>query len=290
MRDDQPILAAGGVVLRSGTGPEALLVHRPAYDDWTLPKGKALAEESAERTALREVEEETGVTCRLGPELPTAVYADAGGRPKLVRYWLMALSSERAFVGNEEIDAVEWVASGDALDRLSYARDRQILAHALAFCGPLYLVRHAKAEARDRWSNDALRPLTGKGVAQSQALVDRFDDRRVDRILSSPFERCVATVRPLAEERGMRIEEVSWLAEGASALEAREHLLGLEGAVVACSHGDVIPAVVGVLMDEGISVDGPVDRKKGSTWVVERPAGMPSRLRYEPPPLAPWSG
>src|SRR5205823_11775473 len=87
---DGVVRAAGGLVVRNAGGePQVLLVHRPKYDDWSLPKGKADPGETDEETAAREVEEETGLRCRLGVELPAVEYHDRYGRPKRVRYWLM---------------------------------------------------------------------------------------------------------------------------------------------------------------------------------------------------------
>ena len=119
--------AAGGVVVRDG---KMLLVHRPRYDDWTLPKGKLDPGESFEDAALREVEEETGVRCTLGRELPSTRY-EVNGRPKLVRYWLMAPQVEMPFVPNDETDDLRWVARNEALALLSYDRDRDVIAAAL---------------------------------------------------------------------------------------------------------------------------------------------------------------
>jgi 8-oxo-dGTP diphosphatase len=116
--------AAGGVVERDG---RILLVHRPRYDDWTLPKGKLDPGESFEDAALREVEEETGLRCTLGRELPSTRY-EVNGRPKLVRYWLMAPQAERDFVPNDETDDVRWVTPDEARALLSYDRDRDVLA------------------------------------------------------------------------------------------------------------------------------------------------------------------
>jgi 8-oxo-dGTP diphosphatase len=116
--------AAGGVVERDG---RILLVHRPRYDDWTLPKGKLDPGESFEDAALREVEEETGLRCTLGRELPSTRY-EVNGRPKLVRYWLMATQAERDFVPNDETDDVRWVTPDEARALLSYDRDRDVLA------------------------------------------------------------------------------------------------------------------------------------------------------------------
>lgn len=122
-RVSEPIHAAGGVVVRDG---QVLLVHRPRYDDWTFPKGKLNSGESFADAALREVEEETGVRCSLGPELQGTLY-DVGGRPKVVRYWLMTPVSEAAFEANEETDGVRWVSPADAASLLSYGRDRELL-------------------------------------------------------------------------------------------------------------------------------------------------------------------
>jgi 8-oxo-dGTP diphosphatase len=108
-----------------------LLVHRPRYDDWTLPKGKLDSGESFEDAALREVEEETGLRARLVRELPATHY-EVAGRPKLVRYWLMEALGDAEFVANEETDELRWVTPDEALELLSYDRDRDVVAAAAA--------------------------------------------------------------------------------------------------------------------------------------------------------------
>ncbi|HEX6585044.1 MAG TPA: NUDIX hydrolase [Thermoleophilaceae bacterium] len=120
------IEAAGGVVMRDG---QVALVHRPRYDDWTLPKGKLDPGESFEDAAVREVQEETGVRARLVRELPPTSYR-AGGRPKIVRYWLMDVEHEGPFEPNDETDQLRWVALDEALRLLTYDRDRDVLASA----------------------------------------------------------------------------------------------------------------------------------------------------------------
>jgi 8-oxo-dGTP diphosphatase len=117
----KPVHAAGGVVLRDG---RLAVVHRPRYDDWTLPKGKLDPDESFEEAALREVEEETGLRCRLVRELPAVAY-EVRGRPKLVRYWAMEVEDETPFVPNDEVDEVRWLELQEALALLSYDRDRE---------------------------------------------------------------------------------------------------------------------------------------------------------------------
>lgn len=121
------VRAGGGVVLREGAdGDEVLLVHRPAYDDWSLPKGKAHEDERVEDCALREVEEETGLRCELERELPSTSYRDARGRPKVVRYWEMRPLGGDARA-QAEVDDVAWLPIDAAKERLTWERDRAVL-------------------------------------------------------------------------------------------------------------------------------------------------------------------
>jgi 8-oxo-dGTP diphosphatase len=122
--------AAGGVVWRtSGDGVEVAVVHRPRYDDWSLPKGKLDAGETFEDAAVREVHEEIGVRCALGDELPATTYRDNKGRSKIVRYWLMECG-DGAFEPNDEVDELRWLAPDEAAGLMSYQRDRELLEHA----------------------------------------------------------------------------------------------------------------------------------------------------------------
>jgi 8-oxo-dGTP diphosphatase len=118
------VRAAGGVVQRGG---DVLLVHRPSYDDWTFPKGKAEEGESDEDCALREVHEETGLRCVLEDELPSTHYVDAKGRPKRVRWWRMRVQADDGFTANEEVDELRWVDQVTAADLLTYRRDVTLL-------------------------------------------------------------------------------------------------------------------------------------------------------------------
>jgi 8-oxo-dGTP diphosphatase len=121
------IQAAGGVVVRNDG--RVAVVHRPRYDDWTLPKGKLDPGESFEQAALREVCEETGLRARLVRELPAARYS-VRERPKVVRYWLMSVQVDPGFEPNDEVDQLRWLSPADAAALLTYDRDKEVLEAA----------------------------------------------------------------------------------------------------------------------------------------------------------------
>jgi 8-oxo-(d)GTP phosphatase len=264
------VRAAGGVVRCAGLdGEQVLLVHRPRYDDWTFPKGKAEKGETDEETALREVKEETGFTCELGQELPSSTYRDASGRPKVVRYWTMRVVSG-SFVPHREVDAIRWERPAEAAELLSYDRDREVLR---AVPPPILVIRHASAGHRgDSPGDDSLRPLDESGRRQAAALVDQLAPFAIERIISSPFVRCVQTVEPLAAARGLEIEVGHEVAEGEDLRRVRALLAELAGtATAACGHRQQIHPLFG-------------KTEKGATIVVEVANGTLGKLGRLPPP------
>jgi 8-oxo-dGTP diphosphatase len=281
------VRAAGGVVRRVVDGGVlTVLVHRPRYDDWSLPKGKLLDGESFQEAAAREVREETGLECRIGVELPSSSYTDHEGRSKVVRFWSMESADGLPLHPTGEVDEARWFGLSEARAALTYERDREVLDAVVNADAPAYLVRHAKAGDRDAWSgDDGARPLSKSGRRQAKALVRVLSSRPVERIVSSPAERCLETVRPLAEQRGLSIESRDELLEGAS-------LPGLLGVldearstpVVLCAHGDLIPEAVEDYEARGATVPSERGWKKGSIWVLEREAGLVVRATYIPPP------
>jgi phosphohistidine phosphatase SixA/8-oxo-dGTP pyrophosphatase MutT (NUDIX family) len=284
----QPVRAAGGIVLR-GEGPDrsVALVHRPRYDDWSFPKGRLDADEDEATAALREVEEETGLECRLGPSVGAVTYRDRRGRAKVVRYFRMDADGGR-FTPNREVDELRWVPIEDAAGLLSYAHDRSLLRQVLAGvpASALYVIRHAKAGIRAAWSGpDEERPLTRRGRKQARRLVERFQGLDIQRILSSPFVRCMQTVEPLAEARGLPVEVATELREGAS---VDELLRGLgtfgDRPTVVCGHGTEIRSMIDRLEAGGATIEGARGIAKGSVWVLDREGERIVAAHYLPAP------
>ena len=286
------VRAAGGIVWRDrdaaglrGRDVEVLLVHRPKYDDWTLPKGKLLPGEDEPAGALREVEEETGLACELGRIVGRVAYRDRFDRPKTVEYFEMAPRGG-TFVPGDEVDQVRWLPLAEAATALTYPHDRGLLERFVGPGVPLYLIRHGEAGERHVWpGDDRARPLTPAGWRQARALATSFGDVPLEALLSSPFVRCVQSLEPLAEATGLAIVQAEELAEGTTADAALGFLRDVAaGPAALSSHGDVIQHVVRRLLDDGVPHRGRVGFAKGSTWVIRMLEGEPVGVRYLPPP------
>jgi len=265
------IAAAGAVVWRkskrasgrtlSGFGQlELLLVHRPKYDDWTFPKGKADAGEELPATAVREVREETGAQVRLGVPLLELSYETSQGT-KDVTYWSARVTGgvdATDYAANVEVDEVRWVGAPSVTDLLTYERDREVLeAFAQAHAGgahktrTLVIVRHAEAEGREDWSgDDEHRPLSRAGRERAGALVAMFAAYGVEHLVSSDTARCVSTIEPYAEKAATYIALDSRLAQKpakepprSAVARAVDALLEHKPPVLACSNRPVLPSV-----------------------------------------------
>lgn len=210
------IPAAGAVVLREGAkGPEVAVVHRPRYDDWSLPKGKENPGEPGPVAAVREVREETGLEVRLDVPLDAQRYTTPAGL-KHVFWWRASVVAEHPRPPDREVDAVHWWAVARARKRLTRAADVALLEQALALppTTALVLVRHAKAMDRKNWTLvDAVRPLTRRGRQQARDLIPMLAAFGVRRLLSSSSTRCVSTLTPFALHAGLALERCSRLSE-----------------------------------------------------------------------------
>jgi 8-oxo-dGTP pyrophosphatase MutT (NUDIX family)/phosphohistidine phosphatase SixA len=278
------VLAAGAVVLRKG---RVLLVHRPAYDDWSFPKGKLDRGEHAAVAAVREVHEETGVRVRLGVPLARHSYP-SGGRTKVVDYWVGRVLGDPDVSGyqvNDEIDDVAWVPLDKARGKLSYPRDGDTLREALVLgkkTRALMVLRHGEARTRKSWNDDdRLRPLVAEGHAQAQAVVPLLAAYGASRIVTSSSLRCVDTVRPYAERSGRPMTRADGLSEeDATRRSVRayvEDLVDSRENAVLCTHRPVLAAVYDCLGVEPLGqATGElvvVHHRRGRVRAVERHRG-----------------
>jgi 8-oxo-(d)GTP phosphatase len=257
------VIAAGAVVMRNGK--QVLLVHRPRYNDWSFPKGKLDRGEHALTAAVREVHEETGVSVRLGPPLPDQRYS-LGRRMKTVHYWVgEAIDDDdiSTYWPNAEIDDLKWVSIRKAPEMLTYSHDRRTLRKSLRKRPPsqaLVVVRHASARSRRTWKqDDPLRPLLKAGGQQARRLIPLLAAYDVTRVVTSPSERCLQTVVPYAEQRGLKVRKRPPLSEESATPEGVAELIGdliqrAENSVV-CSHRPVLPSVFAALGIEPTKLD-----------------------------------
>jgi 8-oxo-(d)GTP phosphatase len=286
------IKAAGGLVLRvtPRVGIEVLIAHRPSYDDWALPKGKLDLGESPEEAAVREVLEETGYHCRVVARLPTTRHKVNSGIKEVHWFAMRPLPDSPGFEKNAEIDRIQWASPRRARKVVDYANDRKLIEDSdldgLTSTGTLWLVRHALAGDREQWKGkDRRRPLTKKGKRQAAAIASRLTGAEVDRVVSSPFLRCVDTVAPLAKAIGAEVENDDRLAEGAESNEVLELIDSLAGFnAVLCTHGDVAALVLRLIEKKGAKLKSKPYSSKGSIWEIEVVGGKYTKAGYTPPP------
>ena len=289
------------------------LVHRPRYDDWAFPKGKATPGEHPLLTAVREVTEETGMRPVLGRPLKRTFYL-AAGRPKRVDYWAatpappwpwglslnggagsrtqdgFTAAGQAEFVPNDEVDKLEWLPVGAATRRLSYERDVVLLrefAAAPASTVPYIFLRHASAVEKEGWQGTGLlRPLDEVGRAAAWALAELLACFGQARVFSSAAARCVETVLPYSVHTGVPAAaepalEVNADGGGRAASARLTELLADGMPMILCGHRETLPSLYAQAV-EYFGGQPPTDRAlaKGSFSVlhVARSAGAVARL------------
>ena len=292
------VLAAGGVLWRGDPlSPEVALVHRPQYDDWSVPKGKAKSGEHLLVTALREIVEETGHVVRVGPRLTTVRYrVTAGGRAstKAVTYWSMSCAGG-TFAPNREVDQLEWLAVGAAIRRVTSAGDRVVLDAFLRTrrdTEALLLVRPGSTSvpARRPKAHPPARQLNRSGRDQAAALVPILGSLGVTDLRSADVPACVDMLAPFAAATGLTVRRESNL--------TRAEFLGNEQQIadrllkdapsnetlVVCGQQQVISGLLSALGRRSV-VRPPHETsvKKGGWWLVHhRHGAISSYERHEP--------
>lgn len=256
-----PILAAGAAVWRRKKSQiEVLLIHRPRYKDWSIPKGKLDAGEAFVAAAVREVEEETGYRVRLHRPLPRVEYSTSG-RSKVVYFWSATVLS-RSGPGpadSREVDKVEWVSLDDALVKVTRSSDAEVLKALRKYAknseletSSIIIQRHGAAQSRAKWrkGDENGRPLRRKGVKQAKALPPLVAAYAPATVVTSPWKRCLDTVEPYAKAGGMDIITKPELTEHAhrdrpsQAAAVMERVLAAAIPTIVCTHRPVLPTVI----------------------------------------------
>jgi 8-oxo-dGTP diphosphatase len=289
------IIAAGAALWRPdpATGePFVALIHRPRYDDWSLPKGKVDPGENEPVAAVREIWEETGQRSHLGRRLIQTHYPVAQGS-KVVHYWAArALGGE--FTPGTEVDRLEWMSVGDALERLTYPHDRDVLKAFIKQpidTATVLIVRHGTAGFKSRYKgDDQSRPLDKNGRAQAESLVGQLMAFGATEIYAADRARCVQTVEPLSQELGVPVAVEPSLTEEAYAADpdaAHKRIVEIAargGTPVICTQGKVIPYLLAWW--RGTDKPDKSRNRKGSTWVVSMDGDRIVAADYIATPLA----
>jgi 8-oxo-(d)GTP phosphatase len=270
-----PTHAAGGVLWRphakDATKVRIALIHRPRYDDWTLPKGKCKPGEPSLLTAMRETAEETGHTAKAQHRLATMCYR-AAGIVKEVDYWSMRAGDGR-FSPSEEVDQLRWRAPSKALRRLTYAADRDLLEEFLEAPRPtsvIVLARHATAGKRSEWKRaDELRPLDAAGRRDARAVAPLVAAFGPEAVYTADLVRCRQSASEVGAALGLPVTDLpelsddGYTAQPGVAMTVFRELAVKHLASYVCSQGDAIPAL---LKDLGVTKD--VETRKGDFWAV----------------------
>jgi phosphohistidine phosphatase SixA/8-oxo-dGTP pyrophosphatase MutT (NUDIX family) len=270
------VSAAGTILIRNN---EVLIVHRPRYDDWSFPKGKADGAELLPLAAIRECDEETGFLAVLGPNIGVDRYEIPQGK-KEVHYWRAHVLEDLGFAPDEEVDKVAWIPVDQVAKHLSYAQDLEFLDRAMALppTSPLIILRHAKAVKRSDFTgkDDGDRPLSGRGRRQSKIITEVLEGYGIEQIISSPMRRCQETVKKYVKQLSATPALVDAISEWGYE-QNPEHLdPAIELAMhdpaptVLCSHRPVLDAI----LDTVARLGGiPKSERKEGIWSTKLSPG-----------------
>jgi len=286
MATDTPVIRAAGAVLwrfSASKKIEIALVHRPRYDDWSLPKGKVEEKESHIACAYREVLEETGYASIFGPQIGQAMYKVPEGK-KVVRYWsAQAIEEPVGSIDKNEIDEILWLEVKEARKKLTLDDDRAIVDFFVEFgvqTTPLVLLRHAKALKRDEWDgDDSDRPLDNLGQLQAKRLLPQFYPYSISEIHSSDAYRCMQTVEDLTRALdlntiiGLDLSEDMYSKDKEAALDYVSTLMQQGNRAVICSHNPILPKVLKKLVGKKYFKELDSKLEPAEAWVIHHRDG-----------------
>jgi phosphohistidine phosphatase SixA/8-oxo-dGTP pyrophosphatase MutT (NUDIX family) len=286
------IRAAGALLWRETTERtiEIALIHRPKYDDWTLPKGKIEEGETALQCAYRELIEETGITASFTRQLGTVEYEESGQRKRVIFWAAQCAKDASQFIANEEVDQLEWLSPELALSKASHESDQEMIENFLSQSprtDTLIILRHTKALERGDWDEeDSQRTLDELGFDQAQLLIKHLQPFAIEEIYTSDFTRCVQTVTPLAHSRGLSITQVPSLNEYTfnedplRAVSFANALKQDEKNILICSHNPVIPTMLRGILNTKLKNKDLIKLEPGDAWIVHRVQGEIVGLDY----------
>lgn len=286
------IRAAGALLWRenSDLALEVALIHRPRYDDWSLPKGKLEIGETALQCAYREVFEETGIRATFTRQLDTIDYEESG-EVKRVKYWAAHCALNIIeFAPNEEVDQMRWLSASQALEQATHDSDKSIIETFMnqeQHTDTLIILRHTKSLERGDWDEaDSHRTLDETGFDQAQLLIKHLAPFAIDELYTSDYTRCVQTVTPLAHARGLSITTVPSLNEESFELDPEKAISFAnalkqdEKNILICSHNPVIPSMLRGILNTKLKNKDLIKLEPGDAWIVHRVRGEIVGLDY----------
>jgi len=269
---------------------EIALIHRPRYDDWTLPKGKIEEGETALQCAYRELVEETGIKASFTRQLGSIDYVENGEGKRVIFWAAHCALNASTFIANEEVDQLRWLPCEEAMELSTYQSDREMIANFQSQeqrTDTLIILRHAKALERGDWDEpDSQRTLNEVGFDQAQLLIKHLEPFAIDEVYTSDYTRCVQTVTPLAHTRGLSITGVPSLNEQifeedpSRAVAFANALKQDEKNILICSHNPVIPTMLRGILNTKLKNKDLIKLEPGDAWIVHRVKGEIVGLDY----------
>ena len=261
-----------------GKEVQIALVHRPRYDDWSLPKGKQDPGEALIACAYRETLEETNLKVAFGPYVGDIEYFVPEGLKK-VYYWSARLADDSPeFHANEEVDLLEWHSLEAAIEKVTRDSDREIIERFVSVpfdSYPLIMLRHAKALAREEWQGeDEDRPLEQLGQQQARRMLSLYQVYGLTQIHTSDAVRCHDTVEQMAHALNIpltitnKVSEYTWKKSKEKAIDYAKELIKENEPVILCSHNPVLPRMMEKLTKK-IDFDYPDNKlQPGEAWIL----------------------